>query len=187
VMRIRSNPPPRGFTLVELMVGVAVVVILLAIAAPAMTQLVAQKRLKSVNAELITSLQYARTEAVARNSSIKVMFESSPSMTCYIVFVPTNVSNCHCTGIPGSACVAGTATELHTTQIPVSTDVQVLNSTLGVLGITSDGLLSPAGASYVVTTSRVSGASGTLKTTVNALGRPTVCSPDHSVPGVPAC
>ncbi len=186
-----AKPHRNGFTLVELLVVVAVAVILLTIAAPSMHELIVRQRLKSVNAELVTDLQYARTLAVSRNVTINVSFKNTPAMSCYVLFVPSAASGCDCTNPPGSACPVvpglGGSEELRTTQILSSTDVQIANTPQqGLLIFTVDGMQSPA-RDYKLRTSRISGASGQLLVTVNPAGRPSVCTPDSSVPGVPGC
>jgi type IV fimbrial biogenesis protein FimT len=183
--------PPRrgGFTLIELMVTVAVITILLMIAAPSFKQLIAQQRLKNINAELVSTLQFARSEAIARNTPIFLKFVSSvsPPMTCYIAYTPQN-AQCDCTGTPGNACTSGT--ELRAVQIPSSTDVRVTGSVTS--GFTTsffnaDGVLSNPTGSMIAKAKRISAAPGCLQTSVNGVGRPSVCSPDNSVPGVPQC
>lgn len=186
-MRRRPSARQLGFTLVELMVGVAVIAILLMLAAPAFQQMIAQQRLKSINAELVTTIQYARSEAVSQNTTnIRMLFESNSTMSCYMVLRRGSVTQCHCYNPPGNACTAGLGIELHTTQIPVTTDVQVRAST-SPIQFTADGLLDTSVGSFTVSTTRISGAPGQLQTAVNLMGRPSVCSPDQSVTGVPAC
>ena len=62
----------RGFTLVELMVTVAVFAIVAAIAAPAMQSMIAAGRLSGATGELVTALQLARSEAVRRNAAVTI-------------------------------------------------------------------------------------------------------------------
>lgn len=62
----------RGFTLVELMVTVAVLAIVAAIAAPSFTQLVLRSRLTSTSNEVVAALQLARMEAIRKNGSVDV-------------------------------------------------------------------------------------------------------------------
>ena len=79
---IRS-PQPRhaGFTLVELMVTVAVIGILAVFAVPSMTAMIANSRLQSASGELIAALQAARSEAVRRNGRI-IACASASGTTC---------------------------------------------------------------------------------------------------------
>lgn len=58
----------RGFTLVELMVALAVLAILLAIGVPSFRQLIETNRAASQVNELIGALHTARSEAVRRNA-----------------------------------------------------------------------------------------------------------------------
>ena len=59
-----------GFTLVELMVVIAVFAILATIGIPSFNNLVANNRATSAANELLSTLQFARSEAVKRNEDI---------------------------------------------------------------------------------------------------------------------
>jgi type IV fimbrial biogenesis protein FimT len=71
-----------GFTLVELMVTIAVLAILLAIGIPAFASLIASNRLTSATNELIASLQTARTEALRRNVRVTVCPAAPGATAC---------------------------------------------------------------------------------------------------------
>ena len=71
----------RGFTLVELMVTVAVFAIVAAMAAPAMQAMVTASRLNGASEELVTALQLARSEAIRRNARVMVC-SSADGATC---------------------------------------------------------------------------------------------------------
>lgn len=61
-----------GFSLVELMVTVAVVAILAAVATPSLVSVVNNNRLAAQSNEMVASLQIARSEAVRMNAQVSV-------------------------------------------------------------------------------------------------------------------
>jgi len=63
----------RGFTLIELMIAVAIVGVFLALGLPEMRNLVRNQRLKTTSLDIFASLQLARSEAVKRNTSNVMM------------------------------------------------------------------------------------------------------------------
>lgn len=66
---MRAN---RGFTLVELMVTVAILAIILGIAFPNMRELIINGRITTQTNELISSLSLARSEAIKRGLDVSV-------------------------------------------------------------------------------------------------------------------
>ncbi|HEY0661789.1 MAG TPA: GspH/FimT family pseudopilin [Lysobacter sp.] len=62
----------RGFTLVELMVTLAVAAILLALATPSLAELLRRNRIAAANNELVTALNVARAEALRRGRPVTV-------------------------------------------------------------------------------------------------------------------
>lgn len=64
--------PNKGFTFIELMVVLAIIVIIASVAAPGMQGLLAGNRLTSVSNTLVGALRYARSEAVIANQAVSV-------------------------------------------------------------------------------------------------------------------
>ncbi|OQX36714.1 MAG: hypothetical protein B0D91_08530 [Oceanospirillales bacterium LUC14_002_19_P2] len=62
----------KGFTLVELMITLAIAGILLGIGIPSFQDFMAENRVRSHSSALQHSLQYARSEAIKRNALISV-------------------------------------------------------------------------------------------------------------------
>ncbi len=61
----------RGFTLIELMISIAIVAILLAVAVPSFTEVILQNRMTSYVNEMLASVNYARTEAIKRGLPVR--------------------------------------------------------------------------------------------------------------------
>jgi len=72
----------RGFTLVELMVTLAVAAILLGIALPSFLSTMESSRERSVIDAITTSLKYARSEAVKRNRQLVLCSRDASSTGC---------------------------------------------------------------------------------------------------------
>lgn len=68
-----------GFTLIELMVSVAVLAVGLALAAPGLSTMIANYRLHSAAEGVINGLNYARAEAVRRNSPVSFTLDAGGS------------------------------------------------------------------------------------------------------------
>lgn len=67
---ISSPKPTTGFTLVELMVVMAIVAVLSAMAVPAMRELIARYQTSAVADQIVAMLSTARMEAIRRNGDV---------------------------------------------------------------------------------------------------------------------
>ena len=67
-----------GFTLIELMVAIAVAAIMLTWALPAFTDLIDSQRLRAVAQQIAADLRYARSEAVRRHAALPIGVSFSP-------------------------------------------------------------------------------------------------------------
>ena len=59
-----------GFTLIELMITLSILVILLTIAVPSFRQFVQAQRVKTTSFDLFAAITYARSEALKRNGDV---------------------------------------------------------------------------------------------------------------------
>jgi type IV fimbrial biogenesis protein FimT len=94
----RGPCPAGGFTLVELMVTIAVVAIMVAIAVPSFDTLMQRNRMATAANEIVSALQTARMEAVRRNRRA-VLCPTTDGRTCagtdwlrMVVFVDDNAN-----------------------------------------------------------------------------------------------
>lgn len=102
---IRIGPDTRagkGFTLIEMMVVIAILGILLAIAAPSFTMFFEKFRTKRAAETLGGSLYIAKSEAIKRNQFVRLVITASNSGAtwCYGL---TTANTCNCTvAVPGA-------------------------------------------------------------------------------------
>ena len=69
-----------GFTLIELMITLVVVIILVAIAAPSFTSMIRENRAATQANNLLSSLQVARSEAINRGVQVSIRSRSGNSV-----------------------------------------------------------------------------------------------------------
>lgn len=62
----------KAFTLIELMISILVLLVLMAIAVPSFTDLLARNRLSGQANELLSVIQLARSEAIKQNQTIRL-------------------------------------------------------------------------------------------------------------------
>jgi len=111
-----------GLTLVEILVGVGVLAILLAVAAPSMADLLERRRVIAAAEEIAGILSYAKAETVATNSLLFVRFDPDPSnkMSCAAVVTEGSLDTCRCYRPANDICPAPTdARSLRLFQLPL--------------------------------------------------------------------
>jgi type IV fimbrial biogenesis protein FimT len=186
-----------GLTLIELMIALSVVAVLALVAAPSVRDMILMQRLRAINAQLVTDLQFARSEAASRSQVVRVVLEQNTTQTCYALFTSrSNALRCSCLNGVNSACSSGLTSEIRTVVVPRSMGVTVLPlsgqpdafgfdpATGGLISIPSDTVSSPLAAAQLE--SRIDEARR-LRTLLNQAGRPTVCAPDSATMQVTAC
>ena len=183
-----------GFTLIELMVVIAVVAVILTLAAPSFYGFILKQRLKSITAQLVTDLQFARSEAAARNSPVRVRFAYSvvPPLTCYMLYTGADFGDCNCTRSP--VC-SGSGKEIKTVFVDDDLKVTVRAQTnpnyfyydpaTGAMVTPALDILGAPAQKFVI--NAVVDSPRALTTEVGLSGRPTVCAPANSTMGETAC
>lgn len=205
----------RGFSLIELMVVVAVAVLIISLAAPSFSEYIVTQRVRSVHAQLVTDIQYARSEAASRGQIVAIQFEHKPGASghsCYTIYVrdvSDNPRNCTCLNtdgsvIPeGSRCTAAFTSEIRSViienRLGVTVDAEAVASLVTsprrpVVNfdpqsgryIVPAASLYPASMSDGLTITTRADASRSLNAVVNLTGRTMVCTPaDSSLGGLP--
>lgn len=121
--------PEPGFTLAELLIVIAVAAVLLTVGVPGFRDFILLQRLKGINAQLVTDLQFARSEAASRNQWARMSFRSNTAMSCYTVYTTpppdrADKPRCNCLLGSGAACAAPLV-EVRTVQVPRSDGVRI--------------------------------------------------------------
>lgn len=170
----------RGLTAIELMVTVAIVAIIVSLAAPSFSSFIAKRRIEGVMTELVTDLQYARSEAVQRNANVRLTLGTG----CYVVHL-ASATTASCT--QSSKSIIPAAAELKTVQLATDTTVQ-LSGGDGLAYVEFDYIRGSASFNGTdALTGKVAGAStiGSWQLTANVqpVGRVRLCSPNGSVSG----
>jgi type IV fimbrial biogenesis protein FimT len=205
-IRSAARQAQRAFTLIEMMIVIAIMAIIIVLVAPNMTEMIGMQRLRSINDQLATDFQYMRSESVSRNQYMGIVTRnvSTEPVSCYVIFSnaasPLDVTaidrnQCNCANAIGSACT-GTHRELRTVQIPRELSIELrfptdqpnfmaINPVNGSLRFNEPSTLVAPPLEFCIEVRR--SPRGRLRTSVGASGRTSVCSPDGSVPGVQTC
>jgi type IV fimbrial biogenesis protein FimT len=156
-----------GVTLIELLIGIAILGVLGTIAVPSYTEFIANTQIRTITESVRNGLQLARAEAVKRNAT--VTFTLNAGNTSWVVGCATATANCPAT-IQSKAAKeggAGTVTVAVTGANPVS-----FTNLGGVVAISQ----------VDVDSSTISTASSkNLRVRVGAGGNVRVCDPNISV------
>jgi len=92
--KTEQKPSPKqialGFTMIELMITIAIATILLALAVPNFTRFIRQGQYTSAANELVTGFNYARNEAINRQRSVAVAANGGVWVNGWPAFLDTN-------------------------------------------------------------------------------------------------
>lgn len=136
-----------GFTLIELMIAVAIVAILLAVAVPSFNNMLAGNRLATQTNEAIGAILFARSEAIRRNQTITFCrADSAAANTCA---ASANWTDWIVTNNPGAGAAANT---LRRGSFAKSGEVMRISSTLATsrLAFQPNGLANVTGGSNTI-------------------------------------
>jgi type IV fimbrial biogenesis protein FimT len=170
----------RGLSLLESLMVLAIAAIATGATWPAFQQTLEQRRLEGAAAQLHTDLQLARSEAVARNHTLRISYRQQAGGSCYLVHTGgANDCNCDAGGAP--VCTGG-AEAVRTEFFAASRGVQLQSNVASMVLDPTKGTVSPTG------TLRLQGAEGrAVHLVVNIMGRARKCSPGGTLPGYAAC
>lgn len=169
-----------GFTLLELMITVAIAGIIATMAVPSFQRMLERNRLKEAVESLKSDLMFARTEAIKRSTNLNVSIIVDGDDWCYGIDDDNTACDCDTSGSCALKTVDGD--EFTGTIADASKNV-AFNFRHGYL-IDQDQEEEDEDIEITLSTTNYS-----AKTTISIAGRITICSPDSSkaMGGYDAC
>lgn len=159
-----------GFTLVECACALGIVAALLAMALPGLNDLLQHRRLEGASRQLEADLQHLRSEAVARQSALRIRFQHDEHASCYVVHAGPSGS-CNCLAGDEPVCTpAGSA--LHQQRLKHADGLNLSANVGAMLVDPRLGTFSPAGSIQIESV-----AGRAIRHVVNILGRVRTCVP----------
>lgn len=128
------RPRPGGFTIIELIVALAILAILVGLATPSFQRAIAQQRLRGVADEIRMALTLARSEAIKRNASVSILPQASGDWGAGWCVLSPGESTCSATSLLASGQdgkVAITALSQHTSAELSKIDFNLWGRTAG--------------------------------------------------------
>ncbi len=177
VHRSASRLQAHGVSLVETSVVLALMGIVATAAMPSMAGMIDNRRIEGAAIRLAADVQFARSEAVARNQTVRLSVHAQ----CYVVHTGAT-GDCECGSDAGLAQCHGAARVLKSSAWQAAEPVRVQAN---VTSTAFDPLL---GTATPAATLRVIGPQDrAVHHVVNVMGRLRSCSPQGAVPGYRAC
>lgn len=172
----------QGVTLIELMIVIVITAILAAIAVPAFQDAIDRNRLKAVTEVIYGDFQFAKFEAIKRNSPLVVDFTTSNGGATWCYGMKSNATTCDCTltnAAASNACVID-----NVLKVVRSTDYSgvSMTSTADPVFDNVRGTVSPTS-----TVTLTSPKNKETRVAASTLGKITICSPTgiSNIPGYP--
>ena len=170
----------RGITLLEVVAVLAVTAIVVATAVPDLGALIALRRLEGAARNLAADLQFARSEAIARNRSLRLSIRGGVDASCWIVHTGA-AGDCDCAIATGVVC-APAAIAIRSVVLPAADRVSVAANVASIVFDPLHGTSTPTG-----TLRLVDFRGRAIHHVVNVVGRVRSCSPAGAVAGYAAC
>jgi len=170
VLKVFPKTRARGFTLVELMIGIVIVGILVSLGMPSFLEVLRNAEIRNAAESIANGLQRARAEGVARNANVQFVLGTASSWTVDYAIKP----------VPSDPPIDSRAsTEGSTNVIRAVTPAGATTITFNNLG----GVAANADASATLTQVDLTSIGGNqnLRVTIQAGGNARMCDPNLPV------
>ncbi|MBP6899731.1 MAG: prepilin-type N-terminal cleavage/methylation domain-containing protein [Burkholderiaceae bacterium] len=181
----------RGLSLMELLVGLAIVAVLMAVAAPSMYEFIMRKRVQGTVDELLGDLRLMRSTQAQRNARVVIRFGSTASMSCYAVYQFSEVGRyCDCTLSEGSMC-AGSATTrallIKTVKWPNTQSIRVEPNSGSATEVLLESVTGLPENGHSLSVDVSAGSGGRVRVQTSPTFRASACSVSGHAAHYPAC
>jgi type IV fimbrial biogenesis protein FimT len=185
-----------GVTLIEMLIGVAVVGVVLAVAVPSLTSLIERRRVVAAAGEIASFFSQARAESAVTADSISLHLEPVPAnvgdFSCIRMSSQATTDMCTCNRITTKLCSVGEGRLLREYLLPRSTSVRFdvnENATWGYDNYMITFLRGtfPTDVNNVFVRVKGLRTGALLHVEFNHAGRVRTCTPDGSIGGFPSC
>lgn len=175
LMKASPRQGSAGFTLIELMIAVAILAVLVTVGLPSFREMLRNYEIRVAAESVSNGLQRARAEAVAKNA--RVQFVLGAGTSWYVDYVATPNPAARLDSSSGTETANATVTVL-----PVAATTLTFNQ-LGqiVTPNPADGF-APGSAPLTQVDLNATGGNRSLRVTIGAGGSARVCDPDPSLP-----
>lgn len=184
--------PAWGFTLVELMVSVAIAGVLLAIATPSIAGLLERRRIIAVAEEVAGMFSFAKSEANTLGSKLTMNLQDTLDgrSSCMRLVTAATIDTCRCDVADADFCQGSSSRLLRELIVPQDSGISFAASAdWGVAGHSTSFMRNDRSTSvsnlHIDVTGRRTGAK--LRVEYTQVGRVRTCSPDGSISGYPRC
>lgn len=173
-----SNQTNRGFTLLELLITIAIAAIVLVLALPSYQDTIERNRLKEAVESVSADIKFARTEAIKQGAN--VIFSVDNATWCYGI-APGNTA-CDCTAAVGDS-------DFCTLKVVAGNQFQDIDLTgnNATFEFRRGTVTDLAATPNAIISSTLSSANYNARIDVNSVGLVSVCAPTDGLPAYPDC
>lgn len=167
MLKVFSKTRARGFTLIELMIGIVIVGILVSLAMPSFLEVLRNAEIRNAAESVANGLQRARAEGVARNANVEFVLGTATSWTVDYAIkpVPSDPPIDSRVSTEGSTNVTRTVTPAGATTITYNN--------LGGIAVNAD-----ASATLTQVDLAAIGGNQSLRVTIGVGGNARMCDPN---------